>query len=380
MKYTYPTYARFNIEPVSGHDNYLTDQNGKTYLDFTSGISVCNLGYSNAKLQADMHAQVDALWHTSNLYENSVQDEVAHLLVGDADKQVFFCNSGTEANEAAIKLARKVTGRTQILAMTNGFHGRTYGALTATDNEAIKVGFAPFVPQINFITYNDPKSIDQITANVAAVMLEVIQGEGGVILGEPLWLQAVAQKCKAQGVLLIIDEVQTGMGRTGTFFAHEHYHLDPDIITMAKALANGLPVGAVIGRKAYQSAFGPGAHGSTFGGNLLAMTAAKAVLEQMTPAFLKEVDQKGQALMDTLLEKILPLQNVKAVRGLGLIAGIELEDTLAASDVVTRLQAKGLLTLTAKHNTLRLLPPLITSGADLMKGLDLIAAVLQEDA
>ncbi|MFD1671231.1 acetylornithine transaminase [Agrilactobacillus yilanensis] len=378
MKYTYPTYQRYPIEPVTGTGSYLTDRDQKTYLDFTSGIAVCNLGYQNELLQQQMHQQVDQLWHISNLYENQLQDEVAHLLVQETEKMVFFCNSGTEANEAAIKLARRVTGRTQILACTNSFHGRTYGALSATDNAAIKTGFGPFVPEVAFMPYNEAAALDQITDAVAGVLLEVIQGEGGVILGDAAWLQAVQAKCHETGTLLIIDEVQTGMGRTGQLFAYQHYQLAPDVVTVAKALGNGLPIGAVIGRQAYQTAFGPGSHGSTFGGNLLAMTAAKAVLQQITPEFLTTVAAKGQHFITALSQQLGPLPAVKAVRGLGLMAGIELVDAVSAGQIVTQLQKKGLLTLTAKHNTLRLLPPLITKTADLEKGIALITTVLQE--
>ncbi|MCH4170925.1 MAG: acetylornithine transaminase [Lactobacillus sp.] len=378
MKYTYPTYQRYQIEPSTGQGSQLTATNGKTYLDFTSGIGVCNLGYQNSALLAQVHDQVDKLWHISNLYENDLQDQVAHLLVGEADKQVFFCNSGTEANEAAIKLARRVTGKAGILAFTNGFHGRTYGSLSATDNAAIKTGFGPFVPDISFAPYNEQAALAQITPDLAAVILEVIQGEGGVVLGDPAWLQAVNQKCQATGVLLIIDEVQTGMGRTGSLFAYEQFDLDPDIVTLAKALANGIPVGAVIGRKAFAKDFGPGSHGSTFGGNLIAMAAAKGVLQQLTPDFLKDIKAKGQEFQQDLQANLAALPNVVAVSGLGLMAGIQLTDKLSADQVVQQLQKVGLLTLTAKHNVLRLLPPLVTTTAALHQGISLIKQVLQE--
>lgn len=380
MQYTYPTYQRYEIEPVTGQGSYLTDRQGQTYLDFTSGIGVCNLGYQNQLLQTQMTKQVAGLWHISNLYENQLQDEVAHLLVADNDKAVFFCNSGTEANEAAMKLARRVTKRTKILACTNSFHGRTYGTLSATDNPGIKTDFGPFLPEVAFIPYNDETALAQIDINVAGVILEVVQGEGGVILGDPIWLQAVAQKCQEVGALLIIDEVQTGMGRTGTKFAYQHYDLDPDIVTMAKALGNGIPIGAVMGRKSYSDAFGPGSHGSTFGGNLLAMTAAKSVLTQLTPEFLAQVNDKGTQFVTDLKTQLADSPVVAAVKGLGLMVGIELKPTVSAATVVMMLQKQGLLTLTAKHNTLRLLPPLVTEPADLHKGLQLIVKTLQEAA
>ena len=219
MKYVYPTYQRFPIEIKSGQGVRLTDAHGQTYLDFTAGIGVCNFGYQNPAIQAAVQAQLPKIWHPSNLYENTLQDAVAKLLVHGEDRLVFFANSGTEANEAALKLARKYTGKTKILAFHQSFHGRTYGSMSMTGNPSIQVGYAPLVPGVTFATYNDSTALTQITPDLAAVILEVVQGEGGVFAGQKAWLQAVQSKCQANQVLLIIDEVQTGIGRTGYRFA-----------------------------------------------------------------------------------------------------------------------------------------------------------------
>lgn len=295
MEHIFPTYAQYPMEIVSGHDWHLVDSNHKEYLDFTSGIGVCSFGYSNDWIEQSVINQLGKIWHTSNLYPSQLQDDVANALCPEG-MLAFFCNSGTEANEAAFKLARKVTGKAKVLAFNNGFHGRTYGSMSLTGNPDIQAGFKPLVPEVSFADYNDPNALDAITDDLAAVILEVIQGEGGVVSGNGEWLQKVAAKCHEQGVLLIIDEVQTGIGRTGMKFAFQNFNLDPDIITCAKALGNGLPIGAMLGKKELASAFGPGSHGTTFGGNKIALASAKAVLEQLTPSFLENVQKKNHRL------------------------------------------------------------------------------------
>ncbi|MFL2030019.1 acetylornithine transaminase [Loigolactobacillus zhaoyuanensis] len=374
MSKLFPTYARYPFDIVSGHDCYLTDDQQNTYLDFTSGIGVCNLGYSNTAVQQSVATQLQKVWHTSNLYESQLQEQVADLLVGAADKLVFFCNSGTEANEAALKLARKATGKSAVLAFSDSFHGRTYGALSMTDNPAIQAGFGPLVPDISFAPYNDNAALPQITADLAAVILEVVQGEGGVNPASSAWLHSVAAKCQQKHVLLIIDEVQTGNGRTGQLFAYQHYGLQPDIVTTAKGLANGLPIGALIGNADLATAFAPGSHGTTFGGNKLAMAAAKAVLTQLTPEFLAQVQTKAAYLEQLLQTELAPLPQVSAITGLGLMQGIHL--TIPVAPVVAALQQDHLLTLTAKHETLRLLPPLTISEEQLAHGVAIIKQVL----
>ncbi|MQS89925.1 acetylornithine transaminase [Companilactobacillus mishanensis] len=376
MEHVFPTYARFPFDIVDGHDCYLIDNNDNTYLDFTSGIGVCSFGYSNKIIIDNLQKQAKKVWHISNLYESEIQDKVAGQLCND-DQLAFFANSGTEANEAAFKLARKASGKTTVLAFNNGFHGRTYGSMSLTGNPDIQKGFAPLVPDVLFADYNDEKAIDLIKPDLAAVILEVIQGEGGVNVGDKTWLTNVQNACKDNDVLLIIDEVQTGIGRTGTKFAFEQFGLDPDIITSAKGLGNGTPIGAMIGKKKLASAFGPGTHGTTFGGNKLSMAAASGVLEQLTPDFLNKVQQKSKAVWKFLDEEIKPLSHVTDVTGLGFMIGIHLDDSLAVGDVITALQDKGLLTLSAKYNTLRLLPPLIMEEDELKQGLSQIKAALQ---
>ena len=375
MEHVFPTYARFPFDLVNGEDVYLTDNHGKKYLDFTSGIGVCSFGYSNEIIQKNVQEQVTKIWHTSNLYENQLQDDVAALLCDD-DQLAFFCNSGTEANEAAFKLARKYTGKSKILAFNNGFHGRTYGSMSLTGNSDIQNGFAPLVPGVQFADYNDNVAADLIDSNMAAVILEVIQGEGGVYMADKFWLKSIQEACKDNGVLLIIDEVQTGIGRTGTKFAYQQFGLDPDIVTSAKALGNGIPIGAMIGKKKLASAFGPGTHGTTFGGNKLSMAAAKGVLEQLTPDFLETVQNKSAVIWDKINTDIEPLSKVTEVTGLGFMVGIHLVDDVNVNDVIVKLQEQGLLTLSAKHNTLRLLPPLIMDESKLISGLDIIKKIL----
>ncbi|MFD1471961.1 acetylornithine transaminase [Companilactobacillus mishanensis] len=376
MEHVFPTYSRFPFDIVDGHDCYLIDNNDNTYLDFTSGIGVCSFGYSNKIIIDNLQKQAKKVWHISNLYESEIQDKVAGQLCND-DQLAFFANSGTEANEAAFKLARKASDKTTVLAFNNGFHGRTYGSMSLTGNPDIQKGFAPLVPDVLFADYNDEKAIDLIKPDLAAVILEVIQGEGGVNVGDKIWLTNVQKACKDNDVLLIIDEVQTGIGRTGTKFAFEQFGLDPDIITSAKGLGNGTPIGAMIGKKKLASAFGPGTHGTTFGGNKLSMAAASGVLEQLTPDFLNKVQQKSKAVWKFLDEEIKPLSHVTDVTGLGFMIGIHLDDSLAVGDVITALQDKGLLTLSAKYNTLRLLPPLIMEEDELKQGLSQIKAALQ---
>lgn len=377
MEHVFPTYARFPFDLVKGEGVHLTDNHGKNYLDFTSGIGVCSFGYSNEIIQNNVQNQLAKIWHISNLYESQIQDEVADLLCND-DQLAFFCNSGTEANEAAFKLARKYTGKTTVLAFNNGFHGRTYGSMSLTGNPDIQKGFAPLVPDVEFADYNDDQALELIDDNLAAVILEVIQGEGGVYVADKTWLTKIQAACKEHDVLLIIDEVQTGIGRTGTKFAYQQFGLDPDIVTSAKALGNGTPIGAMIGKKILISAFGPGSHGTTFGGNKLSMAAAKGVLQQLTPEFLNQVQQKAEVIWQKLNAEIKPLVSVNDVTGLGFMIGIHLNETTDVNEVIEKLHDQGLLTLSAKHNTLRLLPPLVMDEDDLFEGLEIIKKVLKK--
>lgn len=377
MTTLFPTYNRFPFELISGEGVTVFDQEGNSYLDLTSGIGVCNLGYNVKQLNEAVTAQLGQIWHTSNLYESHLQEEVAEKLTQGTEKVVFFCNSGTEANEAALKLARKATGKTKILSFAHSFHGRSVGSLSLTGNEKIKEGFGDLLSDVTFVAYNDFHSLQAITSEYAAVIVEVIQGEGGMTAGEADWLEALDAECKEKGVLLIIDEVQTGIGRTGKLFAYQHYALDPDIVTSAKGLANGIPVGAMIGKKELAAAFSAGTHGTTFGGNPLAMAAANQVLTIIDDEFLEAVTQKADLFWYYLEKELSDIEFVEGISGKGLMIGIHLVKELPVADVIQALHQEGILTLLAHGNTLRLLPPLVIKGAELIEASQKIKQVLQ---
>ncbi|HBM3452162.1 TPA: acetylornithine transaminase [Listeria innocua] len=378
MKHVFPTYDRFPVDIVKGNGTVVKDATGKTYLDFTSGIAVCNLGHCPENVTEAIQSQLANIWHTSNLYECALQDSVAELITNGTDKLVFFCNSGTEANEAALKLARKYTGKEKIITFEKSFHGRTFGSMSATGQAKIHQGFGGLVPGFTYVPYNDIESFKtELDENTAAVLLEVIQGEGGVIPGNAAWLMEVQMLCKKAGALLIIDEVQTGLGRTGTLFGFQQTFLDPDIFTLAKGLGNGLPIGAMVGKEYLSSAFGPGSHGSTFGGNKLALAAAKEILLTMKqPRFLEEVNAKAAYFRNLLEEHFEQLENFVEIRGEGFLIGIELDSV--AEPVVTELRNQGLLILTAGPNILRILPPLTVSYAEIDQAISILKSVLEK--
>lgn len=377
MSVLFPTYSRFPVTIAEAEGVTVKDTEGKSYLDFGSGIGVCNLGHRHPIVQTAVEEQLQKYWHVSNLYHVPLQEEVGQLLidhtVGD---YVFFCNSGAEANEAAIKLARKATGKTKIITFNQSFHGRTYATMSATGQQKIQQGFGPLLETFTYVPYNDLAAFQQaLDDNTAAVMLEVIQGEGGVVVSDPEFLQAVAELCEENDVLLMIDEIQTGIGRTGKAFAYEHYGISPDVITLAKGLGNGLPVGAMIAKGKYRDVFGPGSHGTTFGGNPLAMAAAKAVLQTvLQDEFLTSVEEKGEYLLQQLNETIGSHPKVKEIRGKGFMIGIVYEDEVAP--LINQLIECGLFTLSAGPNVIRLLPPLIATKEDIDQAVSLIADVL----
>ncbi|MBC2207251.1 acetylornithine transaminase [Listeria booriae] len=374
MSNLFPTYAKFPIEIVEGKGTVVKDANGKEYLDFTSGIAVCNLGHCNEAVLAAVQQQLTQIWHTSNLFESSIQEQVADKLTVGSKRAVFFCNSGAEANEAALKLAKKHTGCDEIITFQQSFHGRTIATMTATGQGKIHDGFGTLLPGFTYLPYNDLEALEQtISEQTAAVMLEIIQGEGGVIPATTEFLQGTSALCAKYGALLIIDEVQTGMGRTGKRFAFEHAGIEPDIFTLAKGLGNGLPVGAMIGKAELAESFGPGVHGSTFGGNKIAMAAADVVIDHIfKEAFLAEVAEKG-AYFQALLAEQLP---GVVIRGKGLMFGIELE--IEAVEVVKSLQEAGVLTLTAGPNVLRILPPLTVTKTELEQVAEKLVVVLKK--
>lgn len=377
MSHLFPNYVRESIEFVKGVDCTLIDSNGKEYLDFTSGIGVNNLGYHHPVLTQALHEQVDKIWHVPNLYASKLQETVAKKLAFGKDYLGFFCNSGAEANEAAIKFARKATGRTNIVSFEQSFHGRTYAAMSATGQEKIHDGFHPLLPGFQYIPYNSQRGFTMIDQNTAAVIIELVQGEGGVLPAEKEWLKKLAEHTKKVGALLIIDEIQTGIGRTGTFYAFTQYKIEPDIFTLAKGLGNGVPIGAMFGKKELGDTFSAGSHGTTFGGNRLALAVANQVIDIVgEPAFLKEVKQKEQLLSYALEKGLANNPHVQAIRGIGLMFGIELMSPELLNVAVSQLQEKGILVLKAGKNVLRLLPPLVMNEESLMVGVKEIVAVL----
>ena len=377
MTYLFENYKRAPIEFVKAEGSYLIDSKGKAYLDFSSGISVTNLGF-HPQVQQALIQQAGRIWHSPNLYLSSLQEQVAQELAGSYDYLAFFCNSGAEANEAAIKLARKATGKQGIITFQQSFHGRTFGAMAATGQDKIKEGFGDGVPHFSYAVYNDLASVeDLVNQDTAAVMLELVQGESGVRPAEAAFVKNLANFCQQEGILLIVDEVQTGMGRTGQLYSFEHYGIIPDIVTLAKGLANGLPAGALLGKSSLASALGPGSHGSTFGGNKLAMAAALETLHIMKEAgFLEEVRSKSAILLEQLQFAFQDHPKISAVRGLGMMIGIETSASL--SKIVEAARQKGLIILTAGENVIRLLPPLTIGREEIQQGIAVLKEVFSE--
>ncbi|MBY0121043.1 acetylornithine transaminase [Bacillus sp. S/N-304-OC-R1] len=378
MSHLFPTYARWEVEPEKAEGCFIIGKDGKQYLDFTSGIGVCNLGHRPEAVQKAISSQLNRFWHVSNLFIQGEQEKAAELLANAAKMDfVFFANSGAEANEGAIKLARKTTGRKKIITFTNSFHGRTFATMSATGQDKIKTGFGPMLETFIYLPFNDldalKKAIDHETA---AVMLEIIQGEGGIYVGKPEFLEGIQQLCKQFGALLIIDEIQTGIGRTGAPFAFQHFNLSPDIVTSAKGLGNGLPIGAVIGTKQLEKVFGPGSHGSTFGGNPLSIAAAIATMETVfQEGFLENVETVSHYLIEKLNNTIGALPEIIEIRNVGLMIGIE--TTIELPLLLKKLREGGLLALPAGNNVLRLLPPLTVSEAEIDQAAEIIQSVVK---
>ncbi len=377
MTYLFENYKRAPIEFVKAEGSYLIDNEGKAYLDFSSGIGVTNLGF-HPQVQQALIQQAGLIWHSPNLYLSSLQEQVAQELAGPYGYLAFFCNSGAEANEAAIKLARKATGKQGIITFQQSFHGRTFGAMAATGQDKIKEGFGDGVPHFSYAVYNDLASVEKlVNQDTAAVMLELVQGESGVHPAEATFVKDLADFCQQERILLIVDEVQTGMGRTGQLYSFEHYGIIPDIVTLAKGLANGLPAGALLGKASLAPAFGPGSHGSTFGGNKLAMAAALETLHIMKEAgFLEEVRSNSAILMEQLQLAFQDHPKISAVRGLGMMIGIETSASL--SKIVEAARQKGLIILTAGENVIRLLPPLTINREEIQQGIAILKEVFSE--
>lgn len=361
------TYKRFPVKIVRGKGSYVWDEKGKRYLDFTSGIAVCNLGHVPDSVKEELEKQLDLIWHTSNLFHIPAQEELAKKLteLSFAD-QVFFCNSGTEANEGAIKLARRYAklvqgkGEGDIVTFYHSFHGRTMGSLSATAQERLQQGFEPLLPGFRYLPYNDSDALKAIAENPPiAVMMELVQGEGGVNPADPQWINQLYAILQEKKILLMIDEVQTGMGRTGSLFAYQEYRIEPDILTLAKGLGSGIPIGAILAKGEVARAFTPGTHGSTFGGNPLAMAAGLATLKEITRSgFLDEVKEKAKLLQEGLIRLREKYPAIK-VRGRGLLLGIELKEEVGGW--IEKAREKGVLLLTAGPKVIRILPPLTVS-------------------
>jgi acetylornithine/N-succinyldiaminopimelate aminotransferase len=382
-KYIMSTYKRFPIVLVKGQGVRVWDSNGKEYLDFVAGIAVCSLGHSHPKVAAAIKRQVEILTHVSNLYYIEPQVHVARVLVENsfADR-VFFCNSGAEANEAAIKLARKyahenMTGkRYELITMQDSFHGRTLATVTATGQTKFQVGFSPLPEGFKYVPFNDIPALEEaITERTCGIMLEPIQGEGGVKIPDDEYLRKVRKICDDRGLLMILDEVQVAMGRTGTLFAYEQYNVKPDIVTLAKAVGNGFPVGVMMATESAASAFQPGNHASTFGGNPLAMAASLATLDTiMNEGVLDNVKKMGSYFMSRLHELKNKCAVIKDIRGKGLIIGLEL--TIEGADIVKECMDRGLLINCTGGNVLRFVPPLIITENDVDVAVDVLCEVL----
>ena len=377
-----PTYARQPLQVVRGEGVYVFDEQGRKYLDLTSGIAVCALGHCHPALVAAATEQIQTLWHMSNLYLTEPQARLAEQLTkASGFDRVFFSNSGAEANEAAIKLARRHSKhmygahKGEVITFAHSFHGRTLATVTATAQPKYQEGIGPLPGGFRYVESMTISAVRAaLTPKTCAIMIEPIQGEGGVRPVKQEFLQALRDLCDEHGLLLIFDEVQTGAGRTGEWLAWQTYGVKPDIVTMAKALAGGLPIGATMAREDVAVAFSQGTHGSTFGGNPVAARAALAVLETvLAPGFLEHVREVGKLLQAELGKLAAVVPEIMDVRGRGLMWGVQLERPDAAR-VMDACRQRGLLVLTAGPDTVRLLPPLIISASALVWG----AAVLGE--
>lgn len=384
-KYLMQTYTRQPVSIVRGRGAKVYDLEGREYLDFVGGIAVNVLGHGHPDLVQAIQRQAAQLIHTSNLYYTEPQVKLARLLVDHsfADR-VFFCNSGAEANEAAIKLARRYgherhgPDRYEVITMKNSFHGRTLGMLTATGQEKVQKGFEPLMPGFGYAPFNDFGAIESmVDEKTAAIMLEPIQAEGGVHVADRDYLRSLRELCTQQDILLIFDEIQTGIGRTGTFFAYEQLGVVPDIMTLAKGLAGGVPIGACLAKESVAAAFTAGSHASTFGGNPLACAAALAVCRVLLEGkVLDQAKRMGEYLAKKLADCKDRHRIVKDVRGLGLLQGMELETDARA--VVADALARGVLINAATERVLRFVPPLVITQLEVDKLIDLLDVLFNQ--
>jgi predicted acetylornithine/succinylornithine family transaminase len=378
------TYGRQPLVLIRGEGSRVWDAEGREYLDFVAGLAVCSLGHAHPVIAQAASAQLARLVHVSNIYYTTPMVELAEDLVSlsFADR-VFFCNSGAEAIEGAIKLCRRYaqerfgTGKHKIVCMQDSFHGRTFGALSATGQEKFWQGFEPLLPGFVFVPFNDLAVLQAaLDDTICAILLEPVQGEGGVNLAGEGYLAAVRQLCNQKSILLVFDEVQCGLGRTGKLFAYEHFGVTPDIMVLAKALAGGLPMGALLATEEVAQGFVPGAHASTFGGGPVIAAAAKVSLGILSdPSFLAAVREKGAYLGEKFQDLKSRFSVVEEVRGLGLMWGMQL--SREGTPVVTACRERGLLVNCTQGNVIRLLPPLVVEKAELDRGMGILAQALE---
>lgn len=385
-RYIMNTYNRLPLALVRGEGSYVWDSSGRKYLDFVTGLAVNSLGHRHPRVIEAVRTQLELLFHCSNLYWSSPQVELARLLVENSGlDKVFFCNSGAEANEGAIKLARKYArkkwgpGKFEIISMLKSFHGRTLATLAATGQEKFRRGFEPIPPGFIHVPFNDIHALETaVGPATCAVLLEPVQGEGGVYVGGKEYLKQVRRLCDDAGLLLVLDEVQCGMGRTGKLFAFQHYDIKPDIVTLAKALGGGLPIGAMLATAEVAAAFSPGDHASTFGGNPVACAAGVAVIKAILEEELTlNAARMGEYLIAKLGELKSKHPKILEVRGLGLLIGLELE--AGGSAVVNSCYRRGLLVNCIGENVIRLLPPLNTTKEEVDQAVSILEEALSEN-
>lgn len=382
-KYVMHTYGRIGLAPVRGEGARLWDAEDKEYLDFVGGIAVNSLGHCHPSVVCAIQEQAQKLMHISNLYYIESQAKLAELLVQNSCcDRVFFCNSGAEANEGAIKLARKAakkkhgTDKFEIITMEKSFHGRTLAAITATGQPKYQQGFEPLPPGFKYVPFNDLDALGEaIGPHTCAVMLEPVQGEGGVYSASQEYMAGVRELCDKKGLLLIFDEVQCGLGRTGKFLAYQHYGIEPDIITLAKALGAGFPIGAMMAKEEVASAFAPGDHATTFGGNPLACATGLAAMQTiLQDGVMQNCLRVGAYFKKKLNELVEKYSFIKEVRGMGLLLGMELE--IPGGDIVDQCRQQGLLINCVNNNVLRFTPPLIIGIEDVDQAIDVLEGVL----
>jgi len=373
------TYKRFNVVLTSGHNSTLIDENGKEYIDFSTGIGTNIFGICDEEWKNAVISQVNKIQHTSNLYYSEPQVKLAEMLCEKTGmKKVFFANSGAETNECAIKTARKYSfdkygeNRYEIITLVNSFHGRTIATLSATGQDVFHKYFGPFVDGFKYVHANDIEELkNTISDKTCAIMIETVQGEGGVNALNPEFIKYIDKVCKEKDLVFIVDEVQTGNGRTGYLYSYMEYGVSPDVVTTAKGLAGGLPFGAILFSEKTANTLGYGEHGTTFGGNPIAAAAAYSVIKRIDDKLLAHVKEARKLIED----KLKNVKNVVSVSGKGLMVGIALKDGIVASEVVAEGIKNGVIALTAKTK-IRLLPPLNISFEDLNKGLDILIDII----